>query len=190
MDDPDRDLLARVAAGEAGAAEAFVRRHVRRINALAQRLLADPHEAEDVTQEVFLRSWREAPRWRPGGARFATWMHRVTLNLCFDRLRKRRETTSADAGMAIRDPAPGAGEAVLAAQRTLRVRAALMDLPERQRAAIALCHYEELSQDEAAAALKISVDALESLLARGRRALRASLAEVAHDLLGEVGDGR
>lgn len=189
MDDPDRDLVARIAAGEAGAAAILVRRHVRRIHALAQRMLGDAHEAEDITQEVFLRSWRAAPNWRSGHAKFETWMHRVALNLCYDRLRQRRERSDPDAALSARDPAPGAAEAWLAAQRVEKVRSALAQLPERQRAAIALCHFEELPQREAAAALEVSVEALESLLARGRRALHAALADVAQDLLGEVGDG-
>jgi RNA polymerase sigma-70 factor, ECF subfamily len=166
-----------------------VHRRLAHVSALAQRMLGDRHEAEDVAQEVFLRVWREAARWKPGGAKFETWMHRVALNLCYDRLRRRRETSDPDAGIAIADPAQSAGDAWLTQQRTLRVQEALAALPERQRAAIALCHFEEIPQADAAAALEISVEALESLLARGRRALRASLADVVQDLLGDVGDG-
>ncbi len=190
MNDPDGDLISRIAVGEAGAAEQLVRRHVKRIHALAQRMLNDAHEAEDVTQEVFLRCWRAAPRWRPGQAKFETWMHRVAINLCYDRLRRRREKPDAEAGMSMADPSLGASDAWLAAQRAARVQAALARLPERQRAAIALCHFEEVPQRDAAAALDVSLDALESLLARGRRALRDALSDVAEDLLGEVGDGR
>lgn len=190
MIDPDGELITRIAAGDAAAAEQLVRRHVRRISAVAQRMLGDAHEVEDVAQEVFLRAWREAPRWRPGQAKFETWMHRVALNLCYDRLRRRRERVDPDAGLAVADPAPSAGDAWLATQRAARVQAALAQLPERQRAAIALVHFEETPQREAALALEVSVDALESLLARGRRALRAALEDVAQDLLGEVGDGR
>lgn len=188
--DPDQDLVARIAAGDSDAARALVQKHLRRTLALAQRMLGDAHEAEDVAQEVFLRVWREAPRWRPGRAKFETWMHRVTLNLCYDRLRRTREHTDPNAGAERVDPAPAAGDALLAAQRRQRVQDALAQLPERQRGAIALCHFEELAQADAAAALDVSVDALESLLARGRRALRESLADVVQDLLGELGDGR
>jgi len=91
--------------------------------------------------------------------------------------------------MTLADPAPGAGDVWLAQQRTRHVRAALEQLPPRQRAAIALCHFEEMPQTEAALALELSVDGLESLLARGRRALRAALADVAADLLGDVEQG-
>lgn len=181
MDDPDAPLVLRIGAGDARAAEALVARHLPRLTAVARRMLADPIEAEDVAQEVFLRVWREAPRWQTGKALFSTWMHRVAVNLCFDRLRRRRETLDPDAGLDVVDhgPAPHAG--LIGRERAARVEAAVASLPERQRAAIVLCHYEEMSNIEAAAALEVSVEALESLLARGRRALRAALADLMKD---------
>lgn len=189
MSGADDGLVRRIAAGDAQAARDFVRLHLPRVNALAQRMLGDAHEAEDVAQEAFLRAWRQAPQWVPGKAKFATWLHRVTLNLCYDRLRSRREKPDAEAGAALLDPGPGASQAWLDQQRSRRVHAALNALPARQRAAIALCHFEEMPQIEAAAVLGVSVDALESLLARGRRALKSALADVAADLLGDVGEG-
>jgi RNA polymerase sigma-70 factor (ECF subfamily) len=113
-------------------------------------------------------------------------MHRVALNLCYDRLRRRREKPDADAGLYVADPAPLASETWLAQQRAAKVQAALSELPERQRAAIALVHFQELSNIAAAEMLEVSVEALESLLARGRRALKAALAEVAQDLIGDA----
>lgn len=186
MNDPDADLVRRVGNGDALAAEALVNRHMRRMLGLAQRMLNDATEAEDVAQEVFLRVWRAAPRWKPGEAKFETWMHRVALNLCYDRLRRRRERPDADAGLELADAAPLASEAWLERQRAARVRAALMQLPERQRAAIGLVHFQELSNIAAAEALEVSVEALESLLSRGRRALKAMLAGAVDDLLGDA----
>jgi RNA polymerase sigma factor (sigma-70 family) len=190
MFDPDAEFVRKAGAGDARAAEALVRRHLPRMVGLARRMLNDAAEAEDVAQEVFLRVWREAPRWQPGAAKFETWMHRVALNLCYDRLRRRREKPDAEAGVDLPDDAPLASEAWLAQQRAARVNAALAALPERQRAAIALVHYQELTNIAAAEMLEISVEALESLLARGRRALKAALADVVSDLLGEEGAPR
>jgi RNA polymerase sigma-70 factor (ECF subfamily) len=186
MLDPDAELVRSAGAGDARAAEALVRRHLPRMVGLARRMLNDGAEAEDVAQEVFLRVWREAPRWKPGAAKFETWMHRVALNLCYDRMRRRREKPDPDAGVEVADGAPLASDLWLAQQRSAKVHAALAMLPERQRAAIALVHFQELSNIAAAEALDVSVEALESLLARGRRALKASLADVAQDLIGDA----
>lgn len=176
MHDPDAELVRRAGAGDARAAETLVRRHLSRMTAFARRMLSDGAEAEDVAQEVFLRMWRAAPTWREGQAKFETWMHRVALNLCYDRLRRRRETPDADAGLEMADPAPAAPDVIVARERAAAVHRALDGLPERQRAAIVLCHFQDMSNIDAAAALEVSVEALESLLARGRRALRAALA--------------
>jgi RNA polymerase sigma-70 factor, ECF subfamily len=184
MIDPDAELVRNAGAGDAQAASALVRRHLPRMVALGRRMLNDAVEAEDVAQDVFLRVWREAPRWKPGAAKFETWMHRVALNLCYDRLRRRREKTDPDAGLDVADGAPLASEAWLGRQRAARVGAALAALPERQRSAIELVHFHELTNIDAAETLEVSVEALESLLARGRRALRAALADVAQDLIG------
>jgi RNA polymerase sigma factor (sigma-70 family) len=176
--DPDEELVRRVGQGDPAAIQAMVARKLPRMLALAQRMLGDPVEAEDVAQEAMLRAWKQAPRWRPGKAKFDTWLHRVGLNLCYDRLRRRREVpTETPPDRPDDGPAPDRG--LLAAELGVRVDAALRRLPERQREAIVLCHYQELSNIEAADLMKISVEALESLLSRGRRALRQSLADMA-----------
>jgi RNA polymerase sigma-70 factor (ECF subfamily) len=194
--DPDWDLIERVGRREAPAARELVAKKLPRLLSLATRLLGDRDEANDVAQDVFLRVWREAARWQPGTARFDTWLHRVALNLCYDRLRRvrRRATdTSPDALESVApydapsdapvstvaealDPAPRPDEVLAASVDRRRVRMAIENLPARQREALVLQYYEECSNVEAAQVMGISVDALESLLARARRTLRIALA--------------
>jgi RNA polymerase sigma factor (sigma-70 family) len=165
--DPDAELVARVAKGDPAAVQALVARKL-------PRMLV---EAEDVAQEVFVRAWRQAEKWTPGAGKFDTWMHRVALNLCYDRLRRRREDLMAEPPEQA-DPTPNAETGLVRADTAARVAEALQGLPQRQREAIVLCHYQELSNIEAAELMNISVEAVESLLARGRRALRAVLTDL------------
>jgi len=176
--DPDEDLVRRVGQGDPAAIQAMVARKLPRMLMLAQRMLGDATEAEDVAQEAMLRAWRQAPRWAPGQAKFDTWLHRVGLNLCYDRLRRRREIAT-DAPPDRPDDGPAPDRGLLAMETGVRVEAALAKLPERQREAIVLCHYQELGNIEAARLMNVSVEALESLLSRGRRALRTALADMA-----------
>lgn len=174
--DPDEDLVRRVGQGDPAAIQAMVARKLPRMLALAQRMLGDAVEAEDVAQEAMLRAWRQAPGWAPGRARFDTWLHRVALNLCYDRLRRRREIPT-NAVPDRRDEGAAPDRGLLAADVGAAVNGALARLPDRQREAIVLCHYQELSNIEAAGLMEISIEALESLLSRGRRALRQALAD-------------
>ncbi|MGO4153471.1 RNA polymerase sigma factor [Cupriavidus sp. YAF13] len=177
--DPDDALLARVGRQDAAAVREMVSRKLPRVLALATRMLGDRGEAEDVAQEVFVRLWKQAARWQPGRARFDTWLHRVALNLCYDRLRGAREQAMEPVP---EQAAPGAGpeEALDAAAQGVRVGAALAKLPARQREALVLQYYQELPNGEAAALMGISVEALESLLARARRNLRDLLMQDGH----------
>ena len=171
--DPDEELVRRVGAGDPAAVQTLVARKLPRILALAVRMLGDATEAEDVAQETFLRIWRHALSWRRGNARFDSWIHRVTLNLCYDRLRRRRQWVTDDLPEMV-DPStlPDAHPQ----EDALRVEQALQGIAPRQREAIILVYYQEMSNSEAAATLQISVDALESLLSRGRRSLQTILA--------------
>jgi RNA polymerase sigma factor (sigma-70 family) len=176
-EDPDQELVARVGRGDPAAVQALVARKLPRMLALAQRMLGDASEAEDVAQEVFVRAWKQAASWRPGGARFDTWMHRVALNLCYDRLRRRREIPTSEPPEQV-DSAANAEQGLSERDTARQVDAAIASLPPRQREAIVLCHFQELSNIEAAGLMEVSIEALESLLSRARRSLRAALAGI------------
>ncbi len=169
----DAELVARYAAGDQSAARALTGRHAPRVFALARRMLGEAAEAEDVTQETMLRLWRIAPDWEDRAA-VGTWLYRVASNLCIDRLRKRRPI-SPEPVPEVADDAPGPLRVLEENDRAAALDAAIATLPERQRLAILLRHFEDRSNPEIAAVLDLSVDAVESLLARGRRALAAAL---------------
>ncbi|MDX1820571.1 MAG: RNA polymerase sigma factor [Alphaproteobacteria bacterium] len=170
----DHILLRRFAAGDGAAARVLTLRLTPRVFAHALRLLGDRAEAEDVAQEAMLRLWRIAPDWREGEAKVTTWLYRVTANLATDRLRKRRGV-ALDAVPEPEDDRPSAAEGLQDAARAAALQAALADLPERQRQAVVLRHIEGLGNPEIAGIMDISAEAVESLIARGKRALSAAL---------------
>ncbi len=173
-EESDAGLLVLYAQGNQSAARALTGRHLPRVFAHAYRLLQDHAEAEDVAQEAMLKLWRIAPTWRAGEAKVSTWLYRVTANACTDRLRKRR-TVALEAAPELADEAPSVEAGLIANDRQHALHAAMACLPERQRNALVLRHFEELSNPDIASALETSVEAVESLLARGRRALADKL---------------
>jgi RNA polymerase sigma-70 factor (ECF subfamily) len=183
LEDNDEMLMVRIGAGDHEAFRRLLERHLGRVVTLAARLLGERAAAEDVAQDTFLRLWKHAARWQPN-ARLATWLHRIALNLCLDRLRRARELALDDVAEPM-DPKPSPVAHLQARDIGRHVNDALAELPAQQRVAITLCHYEGLRNREAAEMIGVSVEALESLLARGRRALRSRLHSLLPDLLGE-----
>ncbi len=176
--------LAAVAVGDVRAFERLVVRHHARCHRVAARLLNDAAEAEDVAQDAFLKLWTGAAAVRDPQA-LPAWLARAAANLALDRLRRRRPDLPGDL--------PETPDTSLSPDRNLdraalsqAVAQAVAGLPERQRAALVLVHMEGFGNIEAAAMLGVSVEALESLLARARRSLKAAFAGTWKGLLDDA----
>lgn len=172
----DLELFERVQSGDPRAYRELVERHVRGIHAFVYRMLGSRAEAEEVCQESFLRLWQQADTF-VARAKPSTWLYRVAHNLAIDRLRRRREA-SHPLGIEEVPTSERPSLHLYDKQVALAVERALAELPERQRAAISLVHYQGLSNAEAAEVLGVNVRALESLLARGRGQLRERLKDL------------
>ncbi|MSO71263.1 MAG: sigma-70 family RNA polymerase sigma factor [Alphaproteobacteria bacterium] len=172
--------MARVAERDVAAWTAIIERHLGALVATAWHVTGDRAEADDVAQETFVRLMAKARDWRSDCPPLRAWLHRVAVNLSIDRRRARR-TVPLDETM------PGleaeSGDPLRDAAITRAVGRVMEQLPRRQRAAIALVHYQGFSGQEAAQMLEVSVEALESLLARARRALRLELTPLLSKLL-------
>ncbi|GAA5070842.1 RNA polymerase sigma factor [Roseibacterium beibuensis] len=172
----DGALMVLFAKGDSAAARLLTERLLPRAWRHASRVLGDPAEAEDIAQEAMLRLWRAAPEWRQdGAAQPSTWLHRVVANLAIDRLRRAGRSTGLDPEIDPPDDAPTAEARMIEDGRRSALDAALATLPERQRQAVVLRHIEGLANPEIAEILGIGVEAVESLTARGKRALKAVL---------------
>ena len=183
-DTSDEQLLRAFANGEVAASQILVDTHLPWMLNLAARMLNNHTEAEDIAQECFLVVWNCAAGWQEQGATFKTWLYQVVLNKCRDRLRKsepeyldQTEMHSIASGM------PDTEHTLIASDVSARINSAIASLPTRQREAILLCHYHELSNIDAATAMNCSVDALESVLSRARRTLKALLLSDKSELL-------
>lgn len=175
---PDEALLVAFANGDIAAGRVLVGRLAPRLLAHATRVLGDRAEAEDLVQETMLRVWKVAPEWRQGEAMISTWAYKVLVNLCTDRLRSRARKAHVNLD-SVAEPVSldtSAVERMTEAERNAALENALLQLPDRQRQAVVLRHLEGLSNPEIATIMDIGIEAVESLTARGKRALAAALA--------------
>lgn len=176
----DRTLLAAAAAGDTGAFDALVRSQTPLMYRVALRILGNTADAEDVVQDAWISAWRALPRFR-GQAEPSTWLYRVATNAALAQLRRRRRTVSLDAdpsdGMIVVDDAVRPEDAALRDERTAQVHRAIAELDPSQRIPLVLREFEELSYEEVAAVLQISVPAVRSRVHRARTALLARLEE-------------
>lgn len=163
----DRALLAAHVAGDPDAFTVLVRRHRDRLWAVALRTMRDREEAADALQDALLSAFRNAAGYR-GDAAVTTWLHRVVVNACLDRMRRRAVRPTVPLGESDL-PTPRDEQAAL--ENRLDVAAALARLPEAQRAAIVLVDLQDLSVAEAAIALGVAEGTVKSRCSRGRLAL-------------------
>jgi RNA polymerase sigma-70 factor (ECF subfamily) len=167
-------LVAEAGGGDSRAFGVLMERHLGTIVSVARRMLRDDAEAEDVAQETFLRLWRSGATLEIGPAGIRPWLRRVVSNLCLDRVRGQSRVKVVDELPEVPEPAKQlAGLESQDVQR--RVEAAMQKLPDRQRLALTLFHFEGLSQIEIGQIMGISDEAVESLLSRARRQLKAAL---------------
>lgn len=181
----DAALAARLAARDPAALRDIIARHAGALHRTAFRMTGDAHEAEDIVQEACLRLWDQASAiaarhpvgsQAAGTLRLGGWLQRVVTNLAIDRLRRSRRLSDGEVPDR-EDEAPLADALIEADERDGLARRLVLTLPERQRAAIVLTYYEELSNAEAAEAMEMNIKAFESLLHRARVALRQAFAE-------------
>ncbi|MEE9542861.1 MAG: sigma-70 family RNA polymerase sigma factor [Thermodesulfobacteriota bacterium] len=175
----DEELLSRVVKGSREAFSILVERHTTRYYGLAFRTLLNKLDAEEVVQEAFLKLWHRPGLWDAGkGARFSTWFYRVVANMCIDRNRKKRPVLIEDIDSIAGVSDIQADEAIYRAEQKRMVDSLLLELPENQRMALNLCFYEELSNQEAADIMELSLKALQSLIIRAKSALKEKIAKV------------
>ena len=171
-DESDRALLARHVEGDPDAFAALVRRHRDRLWAVAIRTTGDPEEAADALQDALLSAHRAAAGFR-AEAKVSTWLHRIVVNACLDRLRRRQARPTLPLLEGVDPPAPG--DAVDSRMTALTVTAALAQLPEETRTALVLVDLEGLPVDEVAALLGVPAGTVKSRCSRGRARLAVLL---------------
>lgn len=172
--DRDDELLERIARGEEGAFRELVERHVDRAYALALRILRNGADAEDVVQDTLLKIWSQRGSWQSGRAKFSTWLYRVVTNRCLD-MRRRPKTEGMDNAPETVDAQPDALVTLQRHEASDLLAREMERLPDQQRVALILSYYDDLSNSQIAEVMDTTVQAVESLLKRGRQHLRRQL---------------
>ena len=177
-------LVKLVARKNQAAFKKLLNMHLSGINRYTVRMIGNAANAEDITQEVFLRLWTRADSYKPEASKLSTWLHNIAHNLCIDYFRKNNrfiqdssEIYETEENLHLASGSDEPEHELAKKTRDHDVKKALMTLPERQRSAIIMCHYQGVSNKDAAHIMEVSVDALESLLSRGRLKLRKLLTE-------------
>jgi RNA polymerase sigma-70 factor, ECF subfamily len=180
----EQDVLwmEKVKKGDEEAFRLLIETHQSRVIGTVAKMLGDDTDSEDIAQQVFIRVWNSAARYE-ATAKFTTWLFKITRNLVFNELRRRKRHPAAslehreeDQAFPMPDPnSPSPSTSMLDGEMQAAIQRAIDSLPEAQRMAIILRRYEELSYEEIAEVLKLSVPAVKSILFRARADLRARL---------------
>jgi RNA polymerase sigma-70 factor, ECF subfamily len=186
MECPDRELMTRMAGGDQESLSELMRRHHQRLFRIAFGYVRDAHDAQEVVQETFVKAFRSAARW-DGSAEVAPWLTRIAINESIDRYRRARRRRAVEEPLAPEGAHDGRWTAegpsperrMLGQELRARLDAALLALPERQRAIFVLRHYQGLELSEIAGALDMRLGTVKSGLHRALERLRELLAAVA-----------
>ena len=171
----DEELMTAVCKGDQSAYQTIVKQHLRSISHYAFRILGNQKDAEDISQEAFLRLWINTPNWKPKEAKLTTWLHKIAHNLCIDYLRKHGRVETRDYfqdEIGLLESNNNNGDEN---KKLQLLKQTIGKLPENQRNALTLCHYQGFSNREAAVIMNISVEALRSAIARAKRSLKNQL---------------
>src|SRR3954447_17148054 len=174
----EADLLAASLDGRRGAFDLIVERHRRPVYQICYRFMGNHEDASDLSQEVFLRAFRGLRTFK-GGSTLGTWLHRIAVNACLNRLAlKTPRTEPIDHAQHVDTRTESASERLLRGERAARVRAAVARLPKKQRAALILRTYQELSHHEVAEVLGTSVGAAKANVFHALQNLKKLLGDV------------
>jgi RNA polymerase sigma-70 factor (ECF subfamily) len=176
--EPEIEWMVRIGEGDMEALRLLVETHQARVIGTISKMLGSDAEAEDLAQQVFIRVWKSAPRYRPT-AKFTTWLFRITRNLVFNELRRKRHF--ADQAEEIPEPTERGDKepdrVLMGEELQLAIQDAINRLPDSQRMAIILRRYEEMAYEEIAKVMGTTVSAVKSILFRARAELRERLAK-------------
>ena len=176
--EPEIGWMARIREGDMEAFRLLVETHQARVIGTISKMLGSDAESEDLAQQVFIRIWKSAPRYKPT-AKFTTWLFRITRNLVFNELRRKRHFV--DQAEEIPEPKERAekepDQVLLEEELQVAIQDAINRLPESQRLAIILRRYEEMPYEEIAKVMGTTVPAVKSILFRARAELRQRLAK-------------
>jgi RNA polymerase sigma-70 factor (ECF subfamily) len=183
-DGDDVRLMQLIGRGDTDALEELIEKHQALVAGTVARMLGSNSDVEDIAQQVFIRVWKSAPRYVPR-AKFTTWLLKITRNLVFNELRRAKRHANVPL-----QPEPGAEDpplqdeanlapdaSLLEAELQQTIQGAILQLPETQRMAVVLRRYEQLSYEQIAEILDLSVPAVKSVLFRARTELRSRLSK-------------